>query len=295
MDLRQLRHFIAVAEEEHFSRAAKRSNIVQSALSTSIRSLEEELGAQLFVRTTRQVRLTEAGRVLLDHARGVIDAAREAKEAVARVAGLERATLHLGAVPGLPAFVDLASLLALFRERFPGVDVHLSQGNSAQLLKRAKDGAVDIAILPVVEAQSGVETIILSREPLVLICPLRHPLASRRAVTLSDLEGQSFVDFEQGWTVRQLVDRGFELAGITRQTAFEVGDLATMLALVDRGLGIALVPRTVARRPTLATVPLADPQIIWELAAAYPAAGNGVDPATRAFLDMLARHGANAS
>src|SRR5262245_41914578 len=122
MDLRQLRHFVAVAEEEHFSRAAKRSNIVQSALSTSIRSLEAELGTPLFTRTTRQVRLTEAGRVLLDHARSILDAVREATEAVARVAGLERATLTLGAVPGLPAFLDLASLLAQFREQFPGVD-----------------------------------------------------------------------------------------------------------------------------------------------------------------------------
>ena len=111
MDLRQLRHFVAAAEEQHFSRAARRANVVQSALSTSIRMLEEELGAQLFVRTTRQVRLTEAGRVLLDRARIVIDAAREAREAVARVAGLEQGVLHLGATPSLPGFIDLPSLL----------------------------------------------------------------------------------------------------------------------------------------------------------------------------------------
>ena len=289
MDLRQLRHFIAVAEEEHFSRAAKRANIVQSALSTSIRSLEQELGVQLFVRTTRQVRLTEAGRVLLEHARIVMDAAREAKEAVARVSDLERASLHLGAVPSLPPFLDLASLLAQFRDRFPSVDVHLIQGNSAQLLERVAEGKLDIAILPMAEPQPGVDTITLSREPLVAVCPLRHPLAGRRSVELGDLAGESFVDFEQGWAVRQLIDRAFEAAGVPRQTAFEVSDLVTMLALVERGLGIALVPRTVARRPKLAMVPLADPQIIWELAAVYPATGNGMKAAPSAFLDMLAQ------
>lgn len=291
MDLRQLRHFIAVAEEEHFSRAARRANIVQSALSTSIRSLEEELGTQLFVRTTRRVRLTEAGRVLLGHARIVLDAAREAKEAVARVAGLERATLQLGAVPGLPSFIDLATLLAMFRERYPGVDVQLSQGNAGQLLERVREGALDVAILPLVEPQAGVETITIAREPLVLVCTPHHPLAGRKAVTLGELAEQSFVDFEKGWAARQLIDRAFEGAGIARHIAFEVGDLETMLALVQRGLGIALVPRAVARRPALAMVALSDPQIQWELVAAYPASGDAPEVAPRAFLDMLAGQG----
>ena len=98
----------------------------------------------MFVRTTRQVRLTEAGRVLLDRARIVLDAAREAREAVARVAGLEQGVLHLGATPSLPGFIDLPSLLALFHERYPAIEVHLSQGNARQLLDRLlKDGVTD--------------------------------------------------------------------------------------------------------------------------------------------------------
>lgn len=292
MDLRQLRYFVAVAEEEHFSRAARRTNIVQSALSTSIRSLEEELGTQLFVRSTRRVQLTQAGRVLLGHARTVLDAAREAKEAVARVAGLERATVHLGAVPGLPSFVDLATLLAMFREHYPGVDVQLSQGNALQLLERLKEGTLDVAILPLVEPQAGVETITIAREPLVLVCPPRHPLAGRKSVMLGDLAEQSFVDFEKGWAARQLIDRAFEHSGLARQTAFEVGDLETMLALVQRGLGIALVPRAIGRRPSLSMVPLAAPEIQWELVAAFRASGDNPKGAPRAFLDMLAAQAA---
>jgi DNA-binding transcriptional LysR family regulator len=167
--------------------------------------------------------------------------------------------------------------------------VHLTQGNSAQLLERVVESSLDIAILPMVEARPGVDTIILSREPVVAVCPLRHPLAGRRIVALGDLAGESFVDFEQGWAVRQLIDRAFEAAGVPRQTAFEVSDVATMLALVERGLGIALVPRAVGRRPTLAMVPLAEPKIIWELAAVYQATGNAAKAAPRAFLDMLAR------
>ena len=112
MDLRQLRHFVAVAEEGHFSRAARRANIVQSALSTSIRRLEEELGARLFVRTTRQVQLTEAGRVLLSKARTLLELASETRAAVAEVAGLERGTLRLGAAPNITVFMDLPALVS---------------------------------------------------------------------------------------------------------------------------------------------------------------------------------------
>ena len=290
MDLRQLRHFIAVAEEEHFSRAARRSNIVQSALSTSIRTLEEELGTQLFVRTTRKVRLTEAGRVLLGHARIVLDAAREAKEAVAKVTGLERATLHLGGVPGLPTFIDIAALLATFRERYPAVDVQLSLSNASDLLERIRNGAVDIAVLPLSEPQAGMETITVARDPLALVCAPGHRFAQRQSVRLHELADQSFVDFERGWAARHLTDRAFEKAGISRQTAYEVSDRDTMLALVQRGLGIALMPSSALRRFSLPVVALTDPEIHWELVAAWSGRSEALDETRQAFIDLLSAH-----
>ena len=291
MDLRQLKHFVAVAEEEHFSRAARRSNIVQSALSTSIRTLEQELGTQLFVRTTRKVRLTEAGRVLLVHARIVLDAARDASEAVARVAGLERATLRLGAVPGLPSFIDLAALLATFRERYPGVDVQLSLGNANELIEKIRGGVFDLVVVPLSEPLDGMEAITIACDTLGLVCAPGHRFAIRKSVRLHELAGQSFVDFEQGWASRHLTDRAFENAGISRQTAFEVSDRDTMLALVQRGLGIALMPNSALRRQSLPVVALTDPEIQWELVAACMGGGEALDPAPRAFLDLLSEQG----
>lgn len=290
MDLRQLRHFVAVAEEEHFSRAARRANIVQSALSTSIRTLEEELGTQLFVRTTRKVRLTEAGRVLLGHARIVLDAAREAREAVSKVAGLERATLHLGGVPGLPTFIDIAAMLAAFHERYPGVDVQLSLANSTQLLERIRAGTVDIAVLPISEPQPGMETITIARDPLALVCAPGHRFAGRQSVRLNELANQSFVDFEEGWAARHLTDRAFENAGISRHTAFEVSDRDTMLALVQRGLGIALMPGSAMRRFSLPVIAVTDPEINWDLVAAWSTGGETLDATRKAFLDLLSEH-----
>lgn len=294
MDLRQLRHFVAAAEEQHFSRAARRANVVQSALSTSVRSLEEELGAQLFVRTTRQVRLTEAGRVLLDRARIVLDAAREAREAVARVAGLEQGVLHLGATPSLPGFIDLPSLLALFHERYPAIEVHLSQGNARQLLDRLLTAELDLAVLPLGERHPDIEVVPIAREPMVLIAPSGHRLARRQRVALAELADENFVDFEPGWTARQLVDRAFGAAGLGRRSLFEVGDVDTMTALVARGLGVALVPRRTveARRRSVVAVELDGPEICWELVVACRKEQQvHASHAPRAFMQLLADQG----
>lgn len=289
MDLRQLRHFVAAAEEEHFSRAAKRANVVQSALSTSIRLLEEELGAQLFVRTTRQVRLTEAGRVLLDRARVVLDAAREAKEAVARVAGLEQGSLHLGATPSLPGFIDLPALIALFHERYPGIEVHLSQSNARQLLDRLLAAELDLAVLPMGEAPPEIETFKVVSERMVLIAAHGYRGARNGKVRLAELANESFVDFESGWTSRRLVDGAFADAGVMRRTAFEVSDLDTMIALVARGLGLAVVPKRVAEtRRSVAAIEIDGPEIRWELVVACRKSEERINNVPRAFMQLVA-------
>lgn len=133
IEIRQLQHFILVAEELRFTRAARRVNIVQSALSTSIVTLEKERIATLFARSTRDVRLTTAGEVFLDKARSVLETVREARSNVAAVQGLKRGTLMIGAVQSLPAFLDLALLLARFQERHPGIEIRLVQRSSANL------------------------------------------------------------------------------------------------------------------------------------------------------------------
>ena len=289
MDLRQLRHFVAVAEDGHFSRAAKRANIVQSALSTSIRRLEEELGAKLFVRTTRHVQLTEAGRVLLTKARALLDLASEARAAVADVAGLERGTLRLGAAPNITIFMDVPAIVSTFHDRHPGIEIHLSQAGSGQLLEQLRARELDLAILGICDPQPDIATVTITSQPMVLVCAPRHELAKRREVGLAELQEYPFVDFEQGWATRQLIDRAFQQAGGARRTAFEVSDTPTLLAFVERGHGVAILPEAAAedRRPAVAVVGLAGPEIRWELVVACPRDSEAMHAAARAFLDLL--------
>lgn len=288
-----MQHFLAAAEEGHFTRAARRVNIVQSALSTSIRLLEEELGARLFLRSTRQVRLTAVGEAFLEKARAVLDAARDARDTVAALQGLLQGTLSIGTVQALPAFFDLPSLLANFHAQHPGIEVRLCQGSSAPLLEKVRNGRLDLAFLPIYEAPADISTNLIACEELVVACAPGHALAGGEELSLAALKDLPFVDFEQGWGTRRIIDRSFAEAGLDRHIAFEVSDLDTLLDLVARDLGIALVPEAIvaARQPVLGLGRLAEPEICWELVVAYASGERGgsapSNPAAGVFLDLL--------
>jgi DNA-binding transcriptional LysR family regulator len=293
MELRQLRQFVAVAEEKSFTRAARRCHVVQSALSSSIRLLEEELAAPLFVRTTRNVELTAAGTAFLETARSALGMLEQGATEVADVSALRRGRLAIGTVQSLPSFVDLPAALARFHRRHPGVEVRLCQGAAGELKRKVAERQLDLAILPVGESGEGLASHIIACEDLVLACAPAHRLAAAKSVTLEQLAGEEFVDFEQGRGTRMLVDRGFAEAGLRRRLAFEVSDLETLLDLVSHGLGVALLPRDVVlgRRGKLACVNLRGVELCWELVVTHKAAGRAgaaaLDAAPAAFLELL--------
>ncbi|ACR30674.1 LysR family transcriptional regulator [Burkholderia glumae] len=294
MELRQLRHFVAVAEEANFTRAAERCHIVQSALSTSIRLLEEELGARLLVRTTRRVSLSAAGAVFLDSARRALDILDRAGLEVADITSVRRGKLSIGTVQSLPQFLELPALLSRFYHAHPGVEVRLVQGGAAELNEKVDARELDLAILPIEERNERLASHVIACDEMVLACRRDHPLAASGQVPLSRLTKQAFVDFVPGQGTRRLVDRGFAEAGLQRRVAFEIGDLDTLLELVRQGLGVALLPEDiVVRRPDmLACVRLEQTQLCWELVVTHAASAAGdapdpLDPAPVAFLDML--------
>jgi DNA-binding transcriptional LysR family regulator len=244
VEIRQLEHFVAAAEERHFSRAAERSNIVQSGLSASIRALEAELGTRLFDRTTRRVSLTESGRALLPEARRVLTTATAAREAVAGVEGLTRGTLSIGIMQSLDA-VRLPALLARFRALHPGVDIRLRQAGTTVLLQEVREGRLELAFASSPEpAPAGLVGHELLSEAMMLACSPRHPLAGRATARLADLRDERFVDGDTAWGIRTASDRAFLDAGIERHVAFAVNDMPTLLDLVAHDLGVALLPRS---------------------------------------------------
>jgi DNA-binding transcriptional LysR family regulator len=247
MELRHLEHFLAVAEEQSFTRAAARIHLVQSALSVSIRSLERELGARLFDRTTHSVELTDAGAALVIEARLTLAAAEAARDAVAAVTGGVRGTVRVG-IMRLGVF-DLAGLLTRYHREHP--DVRLlptpADGGSVELARQVADGRLDLAFVGLpTDYPNGLAVRTIAAEEMLLACPPDHPLAQRRRIELRELAGQLFVDNPPGWGTRISVDRLFADAGLQREIAVEVADIPTMVELVRAGFGFAFVsPSTV--------------------------------------------------
>ena len=286
MELRQLGHFLAVAEEGHFTRAASRCRMSQSALSASIRSLERELDSRLFVRTTRKVELTEAGRVLLEEARRTVAAAASARESVLAVRGLLRGSLRVGGIP-TPGLLDQAALLARFRDQYPAVGIHYVRETSMALIPEIEAGRLDVALVSLPrQLPEPVLATPLSTQPMMFVCRPDHPLAGRTQVTLASLADQDFAGPPQGSTGYEAVDRALAGTGKQRRVIFEAVDVLTILDFVAHGLGFTLLPQYLATsRPDLRAIPLADPDMTWTLAAIM--SRRQATPAGRAFAALL--------
>ncbi|MFJ1911144.1 LysR family transcriptional regulator [Streptomyces sp. NPDC088147] len=295
MELRHLEYFVAVAEERHFTRAAQRLMVSQSGLSASVRALERELGARLFVRSTRRVELTGAGHALLVEASRALASVRAGREAVAAVQGLLRGTLSVGTEQCV-AGVHVPGLLARFRSEHPEVEIRLRQAGSASLVDDVADGRLDLAFVAVSGAvPEGVRLVPLASEPMVLLCHPDHPLAGAELAEWAELGGEVFVDFHEDWGARGLTDEAFAAARIERRVALEVNDVHSLIDLVGHGLGIAVVPRPIARKEqaaALRTIPLAGAEDhLWEVSAAVPE-DQRTGPAARELLSYLTPAGA---
>ncbi len=288
MELRHLRYFVAVAEELHFGRAARRLRMTQQPLSQQIRDLERELGVSLFRRTKRQVGLTEAGHAFLAEARGVLVSAGRAAE-VARCAG--RGEIGAFAVGFNSYAIEsvLPAALRAFRARSPAVRLDLRELTTGGQLDALREGQIDagFVVLPVAAAHVTVEPII--REPFVAVLPASHPLAREARVPLRALRDDPFILVPRAW------EPGFhdqclalcQAAGFSPLVVQETEGKQTMLGLVAAGMGVSLAPASLQamRRAGVVYRPVTDPSRAVELALAHRP--EDASPILRAFCAVV--------
>lgn len=256
MDLRQLEFALAVVDEGGFTAAARRLHTVQSTVSSMISALEKDLGVTLFERTTRRVRLTEAGEAFVPAARRALAAAREVRTmARSTVAGLQ-GTVTVGTMQGL--WPGLCQALLVMSEEHPNVIVELHQAPAAVMQEEVRDGTLDLAVVALApQQQQGLASRLLWQEPMVLVTGQADPLAGEGPVSLSAVISRPFVDFPDGWAVRQEVDRAFRAAKAARGRRFEVNDLLSAADLVEYNLAVTILPRSLTRRfPRLLVRPI---------------------------------------
>ncbi len=289
MEFRHLQYFVAVAEELSFTRASRRLHVVQSGVSSAIKSLERELGAALFDRDRHRVTLTDAGRALLPEAHAALAAVQAAQDAVAETRAGLRGTLTIGTMLST-GHIDLPALLGRFHAAHPGVMVRLrlAPGGSAELAREVIGGRIDLALLSLPgQPPAGLTLRLLTEEPLLLVCHPGHPLARRPAVTLHELASEPFIDFPAGWGNRAVVDRAFAAAGIDRQVPFEVVQFAAAANLVRHRLGVAFLPASAAAElRDLSRSEVAPSSLTWRIFVATPTARR-LSAAARAFATEL--------
>ena len=248
IELRHLRYFVAVAEELHFGRAARRLGIAQPPLSLQIQRLEAELGVELLERTNRRVQLTDAGRVLLDEGRKILKDMSAATEAAQRAARGETGSITVAFASSV-MFLSLPRIIRRFREQFPNVRLELRELPTGLQIVGLRTGELDIGFLrePPPDPQLRGET--LMREPLVLALSKRHPLASRKRLRLIDVANEDFVLFPRdiapgvhAHVLKVCAEAGFEPRVV--QTSRE---MYTTVSLVEAEMGVTIIPASVRK------------------------------------------------
>lgn len=274
MDIRDVKAFIAVAEELHFGRAAERLHMAQPPVSRTIRALEHELGVSLFTRDTRNVRLTSAGQEFVQPARDILEAFRRAKRIV-QAAGRGETGLVRLAYAGASTQVMVGLLARESRARLPGIVLELQSQNFAEpAMSRVLRGEVDIALGRWDHVPAGVATRQLAREDLVLAVPASHPLSGQEFSSIADFSGENFLTLSAhpGSVLGDRFRKICHSAGFEPDVVQIAPDTWTAISLVAAGVGCTLTVSTVSNNvtdPNVRFVRMTDAYLPVQLAMAW--------------------------
>ena len=286
MELHQLRYFCAVADSGSFSRAAEHSHVSQPSLSQQILKLEAELGARLFDRLGRSVRLTEVGKAFLPRALSVLRELEAARSEVVESKESVSGQVAVGVIPTVSPYF-LPPVLVAFAKLFPKATVTVLEEITPVLLERLRAGSIDFAILALPVRGHDFEASPLVTEPLFAALPKNHRLARNSSIALSELREEPFLLLRDGHCFRENAVAACDRARVAPQVVFESGQFSSLLGLVGAGVGVSLVPAmAVDRRAKVRFVRISDPAAVRTIGA-LTLRGRSVSRANRAFLSAL--------
>lgn len=242
VSLRQLRVFVAVAESSSFSRAADALALTQPAVSRNVTDLEQVMGLQLLHRTTREVELTEAGRLLLGSVSRVLEDLDACLQEVQGLATQRKGRVKVASSPTLSAHL-LPQCIARGKQQMPDVNIQLLDRIQSDVLLSVRSGEVDFGVVIDPSEKQDLDAQTIVAEPFCLVCLSSHRLARKKEVHWSDLAGESLVLLDHASGSRRLIDAALQAHGAAASVVQDVGHTATIYSMVQQGLGLSVVPR----------------------------------------------------
>lgn len=249
MEFHQLRYFCSVAQTGSFTRAAEQQNVAQPSLSQQIQKLEEEIGAPLFERLGRGVRLTPCGEDLLPRAQTILREAEDAKRALEVRRGTTAGRLRVGVIPTIMPYW-LAPRVNRFLKRCPDVDLLLIENTTARLVESLQSGDLDLALLSLPISNQDLICSELFREPVLLAVPPKHDLAQKPCVDAKELKSERLLILREGHCFRDDAVAVCKRARLQPNVIFESDQFSSIFALVAAGVGVSLVPQMAASAAT---------------------------------------------
>lgn len=254
----QLRSFHAVAQRLSFTAAARELGVSQPTITTQVKSLEEEFGVELFVRRGRRIELTETGDGLLEITRRLFSDEKEAADYLNETRGLKTGHLRVGAVGPY----HVTDMLAAFNVRYPGIYVSVTVGNSRDTLRDLLDYRTDVAVLAHVDPDTRLIAIPYRRHKVVVMCPVDHAFAQRRALRARDVEGQRLIVREAGSTTRRAFDQAMREKDVRPKVVMEIGSRESIREAVAKGIGLGVVSEAeFIPDPRIHALPVTDVEI----------------------------------
>ncbi len=268
MELRHLRYFVAVAEELHFGRAAKRLHLSQPPLSQQIHKLEDILGYPLFVRTSRSVKLTDAGEVFLERARRTLRNVQRDIEETRSIGQGEVGSLNIGFV-GSAMLTTLPGIFRAYRSAYPRVRLHLHESFTSRVAEGLENGTLDAGILRDGDASEKLNVTTLISDPYVAVLPVTRASARKKSISPGTLRDEPFVYYPRSAGVRAFEKplALFEEHGFRPHIVQEATHWLTILRLVGAGLGVSVAPACVRRiaSPEVVCIPLRGSKVVSEV------------------------------
>jgi LysR family hydrogen peroxide-inducible transcriptional activator len=290
MEFHQLRYVCAIAETGSFSRAAERCQVAQPSLSQQVLKLEEDLGAKLFDRLGRGVRLTEAGRAFLPHARSILSQMESARSSVVDKCADVRGSVAVGVIPTIAPYL-MPRYTKAFAKKYPEANLRIVEETTPILVESLRDLSIDFAILALPLRHKDLELVPLCTEPLFAVLPTDHPRAAAESLALKDLRGESFVMLRDGHCFRDLSIAACTHARVTPRIAFESGQFSSLFGMVAAGVGISLVPEmAIDRNAGCRYVRLSDVRATRTIVAAI-LRGRSFNRVQQAFLSRITNEG----